>query len=113
MFHPSGGVCMTNQGCAQAGDIERGRIISGAIPEACGIGAAEPGSPVNHFVPMLWGGIGIGRCPAPWTGMRGMTGLLPFQTNPCKETFVAQDTPQLAPDLCIVSPVSPAPFRSS
>lgn len=43
--------------------------------------------------------------------MRGLTWLLPFQTDASQKTFVAQHAPELAPHLQIVPPVAPAPFR--
>ena len=69
MLYPSAGLCVTNQGCAQAGNIKRGGIISGAIPETHQIGAAEPGSPVDDFVPMSGGRVGVGGLATTWAHM--------------------------------------------
>ena len=85
---------MTNQGYAQAGDIDRSRIISGPIPEALRIGAAEPGSPIVDLAAMLRRTERMGRAAAPWAGMRGVARLLPFKTNACEKAFVAQDSPE-------------------
>src|SRR5262245_45340937 len=109
MLHPSGGLCMTNQDCAQAGNVQRGRIIPGAIPETLRIGAGKPGSPVANGAAMMRGSVGVGWFPAPRAGMRGMTRVLPLQANSHKETFVAQDTPQFPAHLGIVAPIPPAP----
>ena len=85
---------MTNQSCAQAGDIDRSRIISGAVPEAVGIGAAKPGSPVIDLVALSRRRVRVGRTATARADMRGMAGLLPFEADSREVTFVAQDAPQ-------------------
>src|SRR5258708_4812987 len=57
-------------------------------------------------------GVRIGRFSTAWTDVRCLTRLLPFQTNTGQETLVAQDPPQFAPHLRVISPISPASFRS-
>src|SRR5215813_3825151 len=100
---------MTNQCYAQADDIDRSRIISGPIPEAVGIGAAEPGSPVIDLVVMVRRRVRVGGTATARTDMRGTAGLLPFQANSRQETFVAQHTPEFPTHLGIVPPIAPAP----
>src|SRR5215469_15730301 len=104
---------MTNQSYAQAGDIDRSRIISGPIPEALGIGAAEPGSPVIDLVVMVRRRVRVGGTATTRTDMRGMAGLLPLEANSRQETFVAQHSPQFPTHLGVVPPIAPAPLGSS
>ena len=106
-------LCMTNQGCTQAGDIQGSRIISGPIPATSRIGAAEPGSPVIDCVAMLRRRVRVGRAATAWADMRGLTGLLPFQTNTRQETLVAQHAPQFSTHLGIIAPISPPSLDSS
>src|SRR5258708_39744684 len=113
MHHFAGGLGMTNQRCAQARNIQGSRVISGPIPQTCGIGAAEPGSPVNDGVPIAWRGVGVGGLATAGADMRGLSRLLPLQAPSSKKTLVAQDSPQGSAHLRIVAPISPAPFDSS
>lgn len=85
---------MTNQGYAQAGNVDGSGIVSGAIPETGRIGAAQPGPPVVDLAAMLRRAERKGRAAAPWAGMRGVARLLPFKTNACEKAFVTQDAPE-------------------
>src|SRR3989442_13774537 len=113
MHHPSGGLCMTNQSCAQARNIEGCRIVSRPVPETCGIGAAEPGSPVDDFAPMCGGRVGVGGLATAWAHMGSLPGLLPLQAHSAQKALVAQNAPQGSPHLRIVSPVAPPSLCSS
>ena len=112
MHHSSGSLGMTDQGCAQASNIEGSGVISGPIPATLRIRAGEPGSPIVDCGTMCWGCVGICGLATPWAGMRSMARLLPFQANAGKETLVTQHAPQFAPHLGGISPISPASFDS-
>ncbi|SRR5258708_1274828 len=101
MHHPSGGLCLTNQRCAQASDVHRSRIISGPIPATDGIGAAEPGAPLLDGVAMIRRPIGAGWLTTAGADVRGLPGLLPLQPHSSKKALVAQDAPQCSTDLHI------------
>src|SRR5712691_7675965 len=58
---------------------------------------------------MDWRTIGISRLSTVGTGMGGLAGLLPFQSNTGKKAFVAEHTPQFPSNLRVVAPVSPLP----
>ena len=112
MLHPSGGLCVTNQGCAQAGEIDGSGIVSGAIPETGRIGAAEPGSPVVDLAAMLRGTEGVGRTATAWTHMRGVARLLPFQADASQKALVAEHPPEFSTHLGVIAPISPASLCS-
>ena len=76
MFDPFSCLCMTNQGCAQAGDIERRGVITGAIPATGRIGTTQPGTPFRDRVAVLRGGVGLCGVSAAWTDMRRLPGLV-------------------------------------
>src|SRR5260370_27545022 len=98
MHHPSGGLCMTNQGYAQAGNVQRSGIVSGPTPETCGVRAAEPRSPVNDFAPMLWRSVGIGGLVATGSDMCTLSGLVAFHAEPSKKNiFAPHFVPRPAP----------------
>src|SRR5437660_3236519 len=110
MDHFACGLCVTNEGRPQAGDIERSRVIAGAIPETGGIGAAEPGSPVVDRFAMRGGCEGVSRAATAWAHMRGVARLLPFQTDTCQKAFVAKASPEVPAHLRVIAPIAPAPF---
>jgi hypothetical protein len=60
---PLGFVIGEQRGHAQTGDIERGRVISCAIPQAGGIATTEPRSPFHRLLAVSrgWGAIRFGR----------------------------------------------------
>jgi len=87
---------MTNQSCAQAGDIQRSGIVPGAIPETSRIGAAEPGSPVVDPAAMLRGTERVCGTPTAWADMRNLARLLPLQAHPSKKALVTKHTLQFA-----------------
>ena len=78
MHHFAHGLGVPAQCCAQARNIQGGRVVSGAIPQTFGIGAAEPGSPLVDLGTVLGGRVGIGGFAATWAGMRRMARLLPL-----------------------------------
>jgi hypothetical protein len=45
--------------------------------------------------------------------VRRASGMLPDQVQPREVTFVAQTSPECSPDLRVITPVDPAPFRST
>src|SRR5258707_2142653 len=61
---------------------------------------------------MLWGRVRVGGLATSRAGMRCMTRLLPFQSNPGQKTLVTKHTPQFPAHLHIVAPVAPASFGS-
>ena|SRR5258708_6843224 len=99
MDHLARSLGMTNEGRSQAGYIERGSIIAGAIPEAGRIRAAQPGPPIVGLVAMFRRRIGIGGAATAWAHMRGGARLLPFETNPGEKAFVTQYPPEFSTDL--------------
>src|SRR5262245_29224704 len=98
MCHPSGSLCLTNQRCAQAGDIERSGVVSGAIPETARLGTAQPGSPVIDHPTMGRGCVRVRRAATARAYVRGVAGLLPFQADASEKTLIAQHAPELSTD---------------
>src|SRR5215831_11874912 len=110
MNHVAPGLGRTNEGCTQTSDIQRGRVIAGAIPQTGGIGAAQPGSPVIGLLQVSRRTEGVSLVPTAGTDMRRVARLLPFETNTSEEAFVTEDPPQFSTHLTVITPVSPPPL---
>src|SRR5712692_6064089 len=107
MMYASGILYVSDQGGPKAGNIERGGIVSGAIPATAGVRASEPGSPLIDGPEVSGRAIGVGRLTATRAGMRGLARLLPFQPDASQVAFVSEHAPQLASNLRIVAPIPP------
>src|SRR5260370_18520191 len=106
MDHLARSLGMTNEGRSQAGYIERGSIIAGAIPEAGRIRAAQPGPPIVGLVAMFRRRIGIGGAAPTGAPNRGGGGVLPFRANPPREGIFTPVPPAVSPHPRFISPRS-------
>src|SRR5215469_13470036 len=94
MDHGARGLGRTNEGSTQTSDIQRGRVIAGAIPETGGIGAAQPGSPGMSLLQVSRRTKGVRPVSTAGTDMGRVARVLPFETHPSKVTLVPEDPPQ-------------------
>src|SRR5260370_40859275 len=99
MDHLARSLGMTNEGRSQAGYIERGSIIAGAIPEAGRIRAAQPGPPIVGLVAMFRRRIGIGGGCTEVAAMAGGGGVVSFGTDPRGKSICTRDPPWFYPRL--------------
>jgi hypothetical protein len=112
---PLGFVIGEQKGHAQTGNIERGRVISCAIPQAGRIATTEPRSPFHRLLAVSrgWGAIRFGRPMTMGAGMCCPARLDLTRSHAQEMAFILEHPPELASHRRIVAPVPKAPPHAS